>query len=460
MPRPRPQVPAALVVTLALLAMPTLASAQGRVAGSVHDSLFAKAPLAGARVILQGVTQDAISDRRGRFELRGVPAGTHTVTFFHPSLDSLGLSAPTYTVIVPEGGSADVRLAVPSFASVSNFLCGAPLDTTMSILLGRAHAAEDGRPIEGAEARAEWFELSLAPGEGLRRADRVARAVSNANGEFTLCGVPNDIELTVVVEQGTQQTGPIDLAPGARPIALLDASLSLTDPAARATRDEEGPAPEGLGRLTVTVLDEGGRPVRNAVVGVRGSPANGTTSADGRVLLRGVPSGTQSVVVRAIGRAPVTRQVAVVPGRDTPVAVRLSQAAALLPEIKVSGLRVDPIRAAFERRKRGGNGTFLEPEELAKRGGGSAALATVPGIWMQQDPRLGGPAMPRIRAGDGSTCTPDFIVDGMVRVRMEAWELNSILRAAHRVEVYTRRMLVPSEFAALSGCGAIVIWTM
>jgi hypothetical protein len=457
-------VPAALVVvTLASLAIPTPASAQGRVAGSVHDSLFAKAPLAGARVILLGLTQDAVSDRRGRFELRDVPAGTHTISFFHPSLDSLGMSAPTYTVIVPEGGRADVRLAVPSFASVSNFLCGAPLDTTMSILLGRAHAAEDGRPIEGAEARAEWFELSLGLGEGLRREDRVARAVSNANGEFMLCGVPNDIELTVVVEQGTQQTGPIALAPGARPIALLDASLSLTDPAARATRDERderGPAPEGLGRLTVTVLDEGGRPVRNAVVGVRGSPANGTTSAEGRVLLRGVPSGTQSVVVRAIGRAPVTRQVAIVPGRDTPVAVRLSEVAALLPEIKVSGLRIDPIRAAFERRKRGGNGTFLGPEELAKRGGGSSALATVPGLLMQQDPRLGGSPMPRIRAGDGSTCSPDFIVDGIIRQRMDGWELNSLLRAAHRVEVYTRRMLVPVEFATPNGCGAIVIWTM
>jgi len=163
--------------------------------------------------------------------------------------------------------------------------------------------------------------------------------------------------------------------------------------------------------------------------------------------------------VRAIGRAPLTRQVAIVPGRDTPVAVRLSQVAALLPEMKVSGLRPDPIREGFERRRRGGNGTFLGPEELAKRGGGSAVLATVPGIWMVQN-SLGGSAMPRIRADNGGTCSPDFIVDGMIRFRMDGWELNLLLRAAHRVEVYTRRMLVPSEFASLNGCGAIVIWTM
>ena len=101
----------------------------------------------------------------------------------------------------------------------------------------------------------------------------------------------------------------------------------------------------------------------------------------------------------------------------------------------------------------------MAEEELAKRGGGSAVLATVPGIWMVQN-SLGGSAMPRIRADNGGTCSPDFIVDGMIRFRMDGWELNLLLRAAHRVEVYTRRMLVPSEFASLNGCGAIVIWTM
>ena len=62
-------------------------------AGLVFDST-AMTPLVGARVAVMGTSAIGTTDENGRFLLRDVPVGEYWVSFFHPRLQELGVSAP------------------------------------------------------------------------------------------------------------------------------------------------------------------------------------------------------------------------------------------------------------------------------------------------------------------------------------------------------------------------------
>ena len=87
-----------LVATLcALIAMPLTGQETGTVTGTVFDST-AMVPLGGARVAVIGTSILVEADDRGRFTLDDVPVGNHPVTFFHPRLQELGISASSSQV--------------------------------------------------------------------------------------------------------------------------------------------------------------------------------------------------------------------------------------------------------------------------------------------------------------------------------------------------------------------------
>ncbi len=436
--------------------------------GVVYDSLMARGPLVGARVVLDGVEQSATTDRRGRFRLDDVPEGTHMLTFYHPALDSARLSAPAYRVTVPRGGLRNLRLATPSYATTSQFLCGTTLDSASTIVLGRARSAEDGRPLAGATARVAWWELSFGDESGARHVDRRMTVQADSLGEFRLCGVPTDIDLTMTVQMEGQQSGQIVFPDRVAAITLRDVAVSLSDSAASVRADSlYGASPDsawpGGARLRVRVLDERNRPVENAVVGVLGHGAAGTSDATGVSLIRGAPAGSQTVVVRAIGRAPLRRVVALAPGAETALEMKMSAVAALLPEYRVTGIRPGAVVEGFERRQRSGSGTFLDKERLDRIGRRAGYFQFVGGLRV---PLTGGPMgytpypMFQLRGAEGGYCTPTIWIDGMPRLRMDGWELHHYLQFATRMEIYPRGMSIPSEFALSSGrCGVVVIWT-
>src|SRR6185312_3309723 len=61
------------------------------VVGIVGDSLHG-GPLAGAIILLDGQSREAVTDSIGRFRIDSVSAGRYRVGIFHPVLDSLGTS--------------------------------------------------------------------------------------------------------------------------------------------------------------------------------------------------------------------------------------------------------------------------------------------------------------------------------------------------------------------------------
>lgn len=438
------------------------ASAQGRLSGTVYDSLRAQAPLAGALVQVEGLAQMGLTDARGRFEIPGVPTGRRIITFFHPMLDSLGLSAPIVAVAVPAEGLQELRLALPSFATLGRAMCGAALDSATAIVIGRVREVETGEPLAGAEAEVEWVEMSFGDGSRLTPQRRRSAAVATASGDFLLCGVPTDIDAPLVVRMGEATTGLVDLLLDGSSLVSRDVSISLRDPASRRPVSARGdsldaPAVPGLARLRAVVRDDAGRPLRDALVGVRGSPVAARTDSAGAAVLLGLPSGSQTLRARTVGRAPSSVVVALRPEATAEVELRLDSAQVVLADFVVRGIRQSPALEAFERRRRSGAGYFLDAQELERRGRGIAALRGTPGLFLDNN----GSFYPdvRMRSASGRRCQPTILMDGFPLPRVQSWEIEGLLRDAVRVEVYSRPLSAPIELITNRDCGAIGIWS-
>lgn len=453
--------------------------AQVSLRGTVFDSLLTNAPLAGAQVVLEGVPGAATTDQRGRFTFDSVAPGRHRLTFFHPRLDSLSMSAPIVGVDVGPRGRSGIRLAVPSFATTARALCDTELDASTSIVLARIRDAEAGRPLPDALGELSWWELNIGAGAAPRQEVRRMVARADSTGSITLCGVPNDIELSMSARLGSQSTGEVVLPRGLPAVAVRELWISLSDTAARlmpdttavAVSDAPSPPRGGSGVLRVLVQTERGTAIRGAYVSVRGQSVGGVTAEDGVARIRGVPAGSQTVDARAIGHAPDRQVAAVVPGAETTLSFRLGGVARALPDYVVRGIRPDVEAEAFERRRRGGVGRFLDSDDLDKLGRRASGLATLPGLFAPLVPaNFGMPApggdigasafSPLLMRSSGELCRPTMIVDGLRRQRVDGFELNSLLQIAVRVEVYNRATFVPVEFAdASTACGVVAIWT-
>ena len=450
----------AALVPITLL--PTALAAQSVVRGTVFDSLITRAPLGGATVVVHGTALSATTDRRGRFEFRDLAPGRHVLGFFHPMLDSLDITAPTRILELRANEQLEFALATPSPNGVSLLLCRHAAEASTAVLFGKVRAAEDGAPLAGAETLVRWFEVVIGRG-GARQQERIARDSTGADGSYLLCGVPNDIALTLVATHKEQATGPLHLELDSAGVARRDLAVSRTDQAARILPDVApddtvpvGRAP-GLASVNVRVRASSGAAVRNAIVGLRGFAVSAVTDDSGRAVLAGVPSGSQTVVVRAIGLSPRQQLVTLVPGAVARIDIRLDRFVVLLPAVAVVGQRPDPLTQDIQRRMRIGAGTLIAGEQLQDLALSPSGWARIAGV------TVGGSAdpVPLMRGALGERCRAVIWVDGMRMARPDGWELRGLLLNAKRVEVYNTGTRVPAEYMTMSEspCGAVLIWS-
>jgi hypothetical protein len=427
----------------------TIAHAQpatGRLQGEVFDSLFAKAPLANATVLVDGLDRIITTDARGRFIVDSVPAAAYRVTFFHESLDGAGVQAPTVQATVRANESSEIKLGTPSVATVIRRLCGANVGGALPerIVFGAVTRAGDAAPVPNALVRATWVEVALA-GRNTKPTRGGVETRASENGGFALCDVPGDVESRVLVDAGDGSIGVTTFWPSAPGASTLSVRVA---------------PPPAAGRSRSVVLNGQGAPITNAVIGA-GSDSSTRSASDGTFTMQWRDHPKTDLVVRALGMQPMT-----LPGDEfktppTAIAITLDDAGRRLADVSVRA----PGRRArwldeFESRKQAGLGSFVTRADIDKRNPSQThqMLFGVPGV--QVDQRTG-----RVRSlypGSLGACEMAYWVDGIRFAEgAGATPLSQIPPTeVEAMEVYPRAAGVPAEFGgAQSGCGVVLIWT-
>lgn len=88
-----------------------------------------------------------------------------------------------------------------------------------------------------------------------------------------------------------------------------------------------------LGIITVHVIEAGGTPIAQAQVAIVGTTLGGLTGADGRVMLRGVPTGTQTVRVLRVGYSEQKKVVELAAGQSVGVEFTMTTVAVSLAPV-------------------------------------------------------------------------------------------------------------------------------
>lgn len=441
--------------------------------GSVFDSLHLQ-PLTKANVAIEGTTRIGATNADGQFKLDSIPPGTWQVRVMHPLLDSIGLSILTDPMTFVDQGVQAVALAVPSSEMLVELSCPAARRALgPSALIGRLLDADSDDPVQGGRVSIAWTEISIM--DRLRRVPRVRDALSGADGVFRICGLPKEMEGTVQAVNKGISTAEVKVVFEGQPLIVQGLRIGSVKTVAVGTPDSVPPTPrdprQGQ-RLSAATMQSGNASVKGRVVTATGTPVVGArvdvtgtkgaslTGASGEFVINGLPSGTQSVVVRQLGYAPVETAVDLSTRTVADVKVTLSRQAQVLAGVTVGADRnLGLDRIGFTSRKRSGSGYFLTGDDVMKRAPTqlSDVFRSVPSLrvvpagtdYVVESAR--GPNGCVRYFVDGSPW--ESLFPGDVDRLVPPWEIAAM-------EVYNGAA-VPAQFqmAGNSSCAAIVIWS-
>jgi len=452
----------------------------GAVRGIVYDSLTHQV-LRGATVQILSATDDsdsafsrfATTDELGAYRLDSIPSGEYMVGFFHPALDSLGLDLTPRAVLVQQGNTARIDLGIPSHKGAIEMLCGkAGATDTSALIVGFVRDATTARPAN-AKVLLQWRELVIGRGT-IQQEGQQLETSTRSDGWYALCNVPVNalMELRAVSQSDT--TGAIAANLVAQHLSRRDLYVGPTTRVPRPASDSafinrltDTPSEmwSGPARLTGEVHDPNGRPVPHARVSVVGGATEAMTNENGEFTLVDLPSGSQTLNVRALGFVPERETVHLLLGdSQNSAALTLTTLKAMLDTIRVTASRVfDADVNGFQARKRAGIGRFVDRAAIDRRQptNPSDVLHMIPGVEvLSAGVGFFGKVVAMRSPFGGGMCHPDLYVDG-VYFRSGTAELDDLVLPdeIEGIEIYTRQSQAPMQFAnRMSGCGSIVVW--
>ena len=417
------------------------------ISGIVFDSL-AGVPLRNALVQLVAKANVAEvrsvqSDTAGRFAFDSVAVGGYFLGFLHPKLDSLLLRPPVTPVdIGRDQAILEIALGIPSATSITALFCGHSTtgEQPQGLMLGRLRTS-DRAPVESglATVRAHWRALR-ATENGVRVHLDSSIAVLRSSADFALCGLMPEGAFTVQAWRGTDSSGVVELTMPSDRIRRRDLYVS------RAPR---------VGQLVGAVRDSAGVGVARARVAITDHDIATQTDSSGRFVLSGVPLGSQSISVRALGYVPLRRAVDIVDGAEHEH---------LSLERVPTTLRVVTVRdrrsyAGFELRRASGAGLFLDEATIKRRKPWVFAdlMKHLPGVAVQPGPSIS----PKFNTRFGrQQCEPSVWIDGVEKFdRTRDLDAYVDVDDVRAVELYSSPAEVPAGFAGDLLCGAVLIWT-
>jgi carboxypeptidase family protein len=461
----------------AAAAQDTTRPALGSLLGTVFDSIHSK-PLIGATVFVIGSPRVGSTNDRGLFTVDSLSPGMHRVHVVHELLDSLGISMVTDSFEVAGGQRKILELAVPSSETLVGLSC--PVATRRlgpSAIVGRLLDADTDQPVAGARISFAWSEISLA--DGLKRMPRVRVATANADGVYRICGIPSEVEGTLQAEKTGITTAEIKVTFVGQPLVIQGMRIGNANTVARGERDSTANSARNVGEqrfsavnyqkgqaiLRGKVVNANGTPMPNARVEVEGAVTPPVlTNAEGAFTLTELPSGTQSVVARQMGFAPVSQAVDLSAREPTNTVITMSKAVTMLDPVVVTAQTDRGLETiGFTKRSKGMSGYFFTSDDVMKRGPNMMTdfYRTVPSLRVvpvspydyavesSRGNQLGGSCVKYWL--DGSPF--DAVFPGDVDRMIPPYEVAAI-------EVYNGST-VPIEFtnANSSNCAVIVIWS-
>lgn len=455
-------------LTLWALVAARPAAGQSTVSGTVFDSVAGR-PIRGATVRFVGVDdptqiRTAFSDSSGRYAIGAIPPGRYLAGFAHPLLDSLGYDPVPSGVLL--AGSTVHHFATPSAPSMIEAVCDAGARQG-GLLIGFVRDAMAGEVLRGAGVVVTWSEIdSTGPFPSV--VQRVSNIPATETGWFAACGLPAERPVLARGVTNADSTGLVrmTLEPGGVRIArfLVPARSTVSGGAARAS----------AAQLRAAVRDSAGRPVPNAKATLWGTETEASTSAAGVLTLGGLPAGTQTLEVSAIGYEPVALPVELRAGSTVAVEVLMPSRATVLSGVRVTGTAGNPRLAGFNERmrdvERGINfGFFITEEEIKRRNPSlfSNLLEGRAGVEVRRtspDPRsveIAGP----IRHGALKCKMAVYldnvrIIGGLGTGGEDSINMMVDPTRVAAVEVYPYPVGVPPRYQSLNGlCGVVLIWT-
>ncbi|AHG90456.1 TonB-dependent receptor plug [Gemmatirosa kalamazoonensis] len=442
--------------------------------GTVYDSL-SQTPLRDATVQVVSETDRSQSfvgttDSEGRYRITGVKPGRYLAGFYHEMLDAVGLEQPVMRVLIQPDTAARLDFGIPGQRTLRALVCNAPPGDTTGALVGVVRDAESGNAVPNAKVVVTWNELQITPA-GLRNAHRRYPAKVRPSGGYVICGLPPDGSVEANAEAPGRPGGVIDVQVPPRGIVRRDfflgdstsvIAVQLPDTMAAIEKRPANPitVTRGNARLTGTVKGRDGRVLTGARLQVWGSGVQGRTTDNGAFSLGGLPAGTYSLEVRAIGYEPKRVAVDLSAKRPANVDVVLEKQVAVLAGVTVTGQRTkaETDYNGFLERKKNGFGRYFTQEDIENRNPMvmTDIMRMSPGMQVSPNGSFG-----YVLRGRGG-CTPEIFLDGM-RVMQGADDLDNIVRPTEvsGVEVYNNASSAPAQYGGSAGgdCGVVLIWT-
>lgn len=435
--------------------------APGRIAGLVYDSLL-KRPIPRATVMLLSGTRTTTSDASGLFAFDSVAAGPQTVAFTAPSIDSLGFGTLGAAVTVVANETTSITLATPSLRALWRARCNNlnTIGADSGIVWGIVRDAHSNAAADSASAAFYWVDLNAGVAAGFRFGEHRRETRADASGIFFACGLPVAANIATEGMSANAASARVQYTLGPRRVQHLDllvsAEMAVPANASRQVADSLLKVmPRGTATLRGTVRDDRLVPVANATVKLVAADTSARTDSLGRFTLGRLPAGTQTVEVRRVGGALVSKVVELRPGDVTSVSIEYSNVTTLAAT-KVVGR--SKYRTEYDERRDKHLGTAIDSAVLDHKLDLFAALENVPLMQVTSD-RDGKKKITLRNLGTRSKCDPLVYLDGLPS------KIDQITRLAP--SHFRAIEILPAELTPLkyttsppSGCGVMLFWSV
>lgn len=412
------------------------------VRGVVFDSVRGR-PLRDAFVTIVGGSQSTTTDSRGRFYFDSVPRGLRTFAVQHAELDSLGFTGLSARATLATGDE-EVRVAVPSFATLWRAACGsASVPRDSGLVYGTIRDVRTRKPVANAGVRLSWSDLTVSRKKRIIDRRYKAEARTSANGDYVVCGVPLDASLHLRASTDSAQTGQLEL-----PLAELRVQR----------RDLYVASGSRKGVVFGTLTDDAGAAFADARI-ILDDSSETVSDYDGGFVFRDAPTGSRRLEIRYIGMAPVITTVDIMPGDTSNVRLSMPRITTLATMHVMSPERASMLREEWEARKIMYHRHMIDSTVVGRYTDVATSLQGLPNVRVHR--ALNGTVNVTMPDGRGGSCVPELRVDGtMVN---DFSQLSSI--PPNRVvgmEVYQHAMDIPPEFmrgGVMYRCGLVAVWT-